>query len=215
MNGICCIVGAGDNSGTELFIPKGAYVIAADGGLETLRKAGITPDLIIGDFDSLQSPLPEGNVIRLPVEKDDTDTMAAVRRALALGCNNIIIYGGLGGRLDHSLANLQLLLYISRNGAKAFLVGDGVVCTAVTNGGLRLAKRDRGTVSVFSADSAAEGVAIEGLKYTLNEYTMSNFLPLGVSNEFIGREALIKVGQGSLLIICQDGCFSPDNYKFV
>ncbi len=212
MSGTCCIVGAGDNSGTKLNVPQGAFIIAADGGLNALEAAGLVPDLIIGDFDSL-GKTPEGeNVIVLPAEKDDTDSMVSVKMALDLGYDTLIIYGGLGGRLDHSIANLQALLFISHHGARAFLVGCGWVCTVITDGSLKLSPKTAGTVSVFSLEALSHGVTIDGLKYGLCNHTLSNDMPLGVSNEFVGLPSRISVEKGSLLVICQDDSFTLGSY---
>ena len=101
---LCCIVGAGPS---ELYIENGAFVIAADAGIEKLNKAGIVPDLIIGDFDSLGAR-PSGENVRIfPVEKDDTDTMLCLKHAIGQGANDVTILGGIGGRLDHTFANIQ------------------------------------------------------------------------------------------------------------
>ena len=105
---LCCIVGAGPS---ELYTVDGAFIIAADAGIEKLNKAGIVPDLIIGDFDSLGTRPSGENVRVFPIEKDDTDTMLALKEAISLGYDTVIISGGLGGELDHTMANLQTLLY--------------------------------------------------------------------------------------------------------
>ena len=122
MEGVCYIVGAGDNEGT-LFIKKTEdFVIAADGGLLTINGLGIVPDIILGDFDSL-GYVPKGdNIIRHKVEKDDTDMMLAVEKAIELGYHNITIFGGTGGRTDHTIANLQTMLYASINGVNLSLI---------------------------------------------------------------------------------------------
>jgi len=133
MSGICCIVGAGDMSGTKLVIPEGAYIIAADAGLEHLTNAGLTPALIVGDFDSLGTVPAGENVIAHKPEKDDTDMMLAVKEALKRSADTILIYGGLGGRIDHSYANLQTLAFIASQRSQGFLIGCGNVCTKQRN----------------------------------------------------------------------------------
>ena len=96
----------------------GDLVIAADAGFRICRKLGITPDLLMGDFDSMEAPKDFAHLIRAPVEKDDTDTMLAVKEGLRQGCTDFLLYGGTGGeRLDHTLANFQALLYLRRHGA--------------------------------------------------------------------------------------------------
>ena len=117
MEPICYIVGACQPGELCLAPGRPAFVIAADQGLRYLEEAGITPDLIVGDFDSL-GIVPQGaNVVRHPVEKDDTDMMLAVKTGLARGYRTFVLYGGLGGRLDHTYANFQTLTYLARHGA--------------------------------------------------------------------------------------------------
>ena len=132
MEKTCCVVGAMEPG--EIVLPEGALVIAADGGLAHLERRGLTADLIVGDFDSL-GWVPEGpKVIRHPVEKDDTDMMLAVRTGLARGCRDFLLYGGLGGRLDHAYANLQTLVWLAEHGARGRLLGPGMTAAAVRNG---------------------------------------------------------------------------------
>lgn len=206
---LCCIVGAGDMSGTDLYIPDGALVIAADAGLLPLQRAGASPDLIVGDFDSLGEIPDGGNVLQYPAEKDDTDLMLAVRKALSRRCDTIIIYGGLGGLFDHSLANLQTLGYIAAKGAAGYLVGCGCVCTVIKNGCLSFSDNIRGRLSVFSLGETAGGVTLSGVKYPLNDYELTNTFPLGVSNE-LEKGARVSVKDGSLAVIWQADSFRPD-----
>lgn len=204
MNRCCFIVSAGEIDPGIPKIPENAFIIAADRGLEHLRGWNIKPDMTVGDFDSLgYVPGDGGEIVRHPPEKDDTDTMLAVREALMLGFGEIVILGGLGGRIDHSLANIQTLDYIVREGAVGYLVGGGCVITAVMNGGLRFSPEARGTVSVFAATTEAAGVYLEGLKYPLTDYTLTPFYPLGVSNEFQGCPASISVRSGVLTVVWQ------------
>ncbi len=194
---LCCIVGAGPS---ELYIENEAFIIAADAGIEKLNKAGITPNLIIGDFDSLgERPLGE-NVQIFPVEKDDTDTMLALKEAISLGYDTVIISGGLGGELDHTVANLQTLLYAKQNGVNAFLT-DGITTATVISDSIVLAAENVGRCSVFAFGGDARGVSISGLKYEAENITLSPSFPLGVSNHFIGKKAKISLESGRLLVI--------------
>lgn len=212
MNHIFCIVGAGDMSGTELIIPKGAYIIAADAGLKNLNDAGILPDLIVGDFDSL-GEIPQGdNIIAREPEKDDTDMMLAVKEALARGAEKIIIYGGMGGRLDHEYANIQTLAYIAKSGARGYLVGCGNICTVIRNGGLSFSGDMKGIISVFCHGSEAIGVDLIGLKYPLGNHTLTCDFPLGVSNEFTGVPSVVSVREGMLTVIWSDSGFDLRRY---
>ncbi|NCC69547.1 MAG: thiamine diphosphokinase, partial [Clostridia bacterium] len=193
MNRLYIIVGAGDMSDSAIYAPDGAYIIAADGGLRHVKAAGLTANLVLGDFDSLGG-MPTGEKIKsVPAEKDDTDTMLAVREALTAGAEEIAIYGGLGGRFDHSFANLQALKFISDSGARGYLVGGGFICTVIKNSAISFEAGMSGYVSVFSFGDRAEGVNLRGLRYPLFDAVMTDSYPLGVSNEFTGIDASISV----------------------
>lgn len=176
------------------------YVIAADGGLVHTQKLGITPDAVLGDFDSL-GYAPEGANV-FPVEKDDTDAMLAVRHGLARGYKMFMLYGSLDGpRLDHTIANFQTLQFLADHGAAGYLVGRDVILTVVKNGVLRFPAGCTGTVSVFCLGADASGVNLRGLYYPLENATLTAGFPLGVSNHFTGEEAGISVEEGSLLVL--------------
>ena len=206
----CFIAGAGEYCG---FVVPGPddYVIAADRGYEELISRGIRPDLVVGDFDSLGDAPEHPNVLRSPMEKDDTDMIIAVRQGFAQGCDMFIIDGGLGGRFDHTLANCQILAYISQSGGRGFLLGREMSVTAITNGTLGFLPGAPGRVSVFCAGSIAEGVTITGLKYPLDDALLTYDYPLGVSNEFTGAPAEISVRSGTLLIMWTGGPDMIDN----
>ena len=176
------------------------FLMAADGGLQHLKKLGLAPDGIIGDFDSL-GYIPEGAKV-FPVEKDDTDAMLAVRQGLSLGYQKFLLYGSLDGpRLDHTVANFQTLQYLADHGASGYLVGESYIVTVVKNGSVRFPATAKGIVSVFCMGSPAQGVSIRGLKYTLENGELTAGFPLGVSNHFMGEEATVSVENGSLLIL--------------
>lgn len=201
-SGICYIFGASDFSGRLLPPKKGDYMIAADGGYAHLSSLGIVPDLVVGDFDSLGDMPNHPHILRHPVEKDDTDTMLAVKTGLELGFREFLIYGGLGGhRLDHTVANLQTLSYIAEHGGRGYLLDEETVITAVKNGTLRFSPRARGTVSVFCLGADAEGVSLTGLKYPLNGATLTHAFPLGVSNSFTGAAAAVTVARGTVTVL--------------
>jgi len=175
-------------------------VIAADGGLAHTQKLGLTPHVILGDFDSL-GYTPEGANV-FPVEKDDTDAMLAVHRGLAMGYRDFILYGSLDGpRLDHTIANFQTLQYLCDHDASGYLVGNSSIVTVVKNGSLRFPAGLEGTVSVFCMGPDAWGVDIEGLHYPLKDGVLTAGFPLGVSNHFTGAPAQISVREGSLLVL--------------
>ena len=179
----------------------GERIIAADGGWLACRKTGITPDLLLGDFDSLSTQPDFPNILRVPVEKDDTDTMLAVKTGLERGETEFHIYGGMGGRrTDHTIANFQALLYLARRGAQGWLYGQGERYTAVCGGTVTFPARDRGILSVFCLGADARDVSIQGGQYPLHHAVLTAEFPLGVSNHFVGRPITVSVRDGSLLI---------------
>jgi thiamine pyrophosphokinase len=196
----CVIFCAAGFDGLAAPIENNDIVIAADGGLLHTQRLGITPDVILGDFDSLGF-VPEGANV-FPVEKDDTDAMLAVRRGLAMGCREFLLYGSLDGkRLDHTVANFQTLQFLADHGAVGYLIGADHMVTVLKNGTLSFPPDADGILSVFCLGADATGVNIEGLQYILKDGTLSPGFPLGVSNHFIGSTARISVKQGSLLLI--------------
>ncbi len=201
----CCIFGAGEYHGEGRPFVKDAFVIAADGGLRYLAAERITPDLAVGDFDSLKKP-PEGiPVLRYPKEKDETDMALAVTEALARGCEEIFIFGGMGGRLDHTIANMALLLSLAKKRLPAYLVGDTGVVTALGPDETLIFNADcEGVLSVFSATEAAKGVTLSGFFYPLEGADLHHDTPLGVSNEFIGEEAFVSLEEGLLFLMWEE-----------
>ena len=200
----CVICGAGEYDGSPI-LPGADLYIAADAGLDALLAAGLRPDLLIGDFDSLSHALPaDVPTVRLPVEKDVTDADAAAAAGLERGCGIFHFYGVLGGRPDHSLANLSLLARLTKRGALATLYGAGYTVTAVADGALDLPARESGGVSVFSFTDKSEGVTIRGLRYGLENGALTSDFALGVSNSFIGLPARIEVKKGLLIVMTEN-----------
>ena len=198
--GKCIIFCAAGFDGLAQPIANDDFVIAADGGLAHTRQLGITPNEILGDFDSLGFT-PEGANV-FPVEKDDTDAMLAVRRGLTLGYREFVLYGSLDGpRLDHTVANFQTLQFLADNHAAGYLVGSTYLVTVVKDGSLFFPAGMEGTVSVFCLGKDAEGVTLEGLYYPLEKGALTAGFPLGVSNHFTGKQAAITVENGSLLVL--------------
>ena len=196
----CIIFCAGEFEKLSRPVEKSDLVIAADGGLAHVKKLGLVPDIILGDFDSL-GYVPEGAELH-PVEKDDTDSMLAIKKGLQLGCDTFYLYGALdGGRVDHTMANFQALQYLSERGARGYLVGLRQIVTAVTDGSIRMPDSWEGYLSVFCMGSDATGVTIRGAKYEVENATLSSGFPLGVSNQFIGKLAAVSAEKGTLLLI--------------
>ncbi len=198
--GRCLIFCAAEFDAPVVPIEKDDYILAADGGLQHLQKLGVSPQEILGDFDSL-GYYPEGANV-FPVEKDDTDAMLAVKRGLSLGYREFILYGSLDGpRLDHTVANFQTLGYLCSQGAWGYLAGRDYLVTVVKNGAIRFPAGCEGTVSIFCQGPDAAGVTLRGLYYPLENGKLTADFPLGVSNHFTGEEATISVEKGSLLVL--------------
>ncbi len=177
---------------------EGDIKVAVDGGFKLCESLGITPDCIIGDFDSLGS-VPQ-NAIVLPREKDDTDTLAACKRYLSAGIKRFYLLGAVGGRDEHTFANIQLLKFLAERGAQGFMFANNRSFTAIKDCEVTFCEEYTGYISVFSL-SDKTGVSIKGLKYELDGATLSSSYPLGVSNEFTGRSAKIRAVGGTLLLI--------------
>lgn len=222
----CYIVGAGDFTPRGFAPVPGDLVLAADGGYRALYSLGYTPDLLLGDFDSLGDlPLPPDlPVLRFPARKDDTDTGLALRHGLDRGFRDFALYGCAGGRVDHLLANLQSMARVSRLGATIRLAAPEYDAWALTGPApstpapdasgpaphapdgpaatLTLPDRPGGTlVSVFCHGDRAEGVTLTGLSYPLDGADLTGDFPLGVSNRRLeGQPATVSVRRGTLLI---------------
>lgn len=196
----CIIFCAGGFDALALPILEGDTVIAADGGVIHTQALDITPEIILGDFDSLGYTPAGANVF--PVEKDDTDAMLAVREGLGRGCGEFYLYGCLDGpRLDHTVAAFQTLQYLADHGAVGYLVGLDYLATVVREETVRFPAWAEGVLSLFCLGPDAAGVTLTGLKYPLDHGTLTSGFPLGVSNHFTGKEAAVSVQHGSLLAL--------------
>lgn len=182
------------------------YLICADAGMLHAQKISRRPDLLVGDFDSMPySNFKETEIIRHPPEKDDTDTLLAVREGLRRGFRDFLLLAATGGRLDHGFANFMLLDYIDRSGARGIIRDEKNTMLFVRNS-CALLQPERGCkFSVFPWGGEAKGVSIKNAAYTLENFTMSCDYPLGVSNEFVEQPAEISVRDGALLL-----CVSKD-----
>ena len=129
--------------------------------------------------------------------------MAAVREGLKAGCERFHIYGGTGGRMDHTLANIQILSYLSQEGKQGFLYDRENIMTTIKNESVYFGKEQQGIISIFAQSEVARGVTLKGLKYELNQAVVTNQYPIGVSNEFIGEDSCVTVEEGTLLLYYQ------------
>ncbi|MPM32973.1 Thiamine pyrophosphokinase [bioreactor metagenome] len=187
-------------------------VIAADAGYKQL--GGIKPHLVVGDFDSLGYVPREESVVELPVRKDDTDALFAVKLGLSRGFRRFVLLGSVGGRLDHTLANIQALAYLTTRGARGVLVGEIEKITMLQNGSLNFFGTPEGIVSVFAYGGTATGVTEENLAYPLDCATVTTDFPIGVSNEFTNQPARITVEEGCLLIVWNGSYGETDLFDF-
>lgn len=205
----CFIVGSGDFTCRGLEKGTDDFIIAADGGYRKLTGSGIKPDLLVGDFDSLDFVPENVEIYRFPSEKDDTDMGLAIQKGMELGYREFALYAGSGSRNDHFFANIQLLNRFSDMGCKVRMVCPECNIHAIKDSEIALTQ-EKGTVfSVFSLSDACEGVTIKNAKYEIGNMSLSNRFPLGVSNEFKGETVQISVKKGALLIF---EYLSPD-YK--
>lgn len=225
---VCYIVGAGPCGRLDFFPKKEDCVIAADGGLRYLKEAGIHADMVVGDFDTLGYEPAHENVVKLQVMKDWTDTFVAMEKGRELGYETFVFYGCLGGKPEHTIANLQHLAWLTDRGMTGWLAGEDRIITMlkgpgalffppVADGAQRMEQARRkaaeegrdpetvqgtlGLVSVFAHTGKAKGVTLRGLKYPLKDAELTNTFPLGISNEFTGQAAEIRVTEGMLLIV--------------
>ena len=198
----CFIFAAGTFYGLRERPASGDLVIAADAGYRICLEAGVRPDLLVGDFDSMEAPADFAQVLRLPVEKDDTDTLAALKAGLEQSCDTFYIYGGTGGkRLDHTLANLQSLLFLRRRGARGYLYDNDFVWTVMENEALTVKRGVEWALSsAFCLGDRAEGVDEEGFQYPLKDAVLAPDFPLGVSNHILEPSARITVRKGVLAV---------------
>jgi thiamine pyrophosphokinase len=185
---------------------KDDLVIAADAGYLTARRLGITPDVVLGDFDTLgEANIPDGvECLRVPAEKNDTDTQLAVQVAIDRGAGEIVIIGGMSGRIDHTLSTLAILENLWERKA-------GRIYATLTDGKNRVRFiRSSGTIlprsqyrffSLIAADETVKGVTLEGCKYPLKNGRISRRHQWAVSNEIVGNCALIEIKRGGVWVI--------------
>ena len=211
-SGRCILVCAGDFTPVDLGVTNDDFLIAVDAGLEHLLRIDTLPDHLVGDFDSLDESYRElvdrmeeahpDSVTRLNPVKDDTDAMAAVMIGMERGYRRFYIYGGMGGRLDHTLGNLQLLTYLRERGCKGYLMDEKTMVTVIRGETIRFHETFDGTVSLVALSDAVPDVTIRGMKYETEHVTLVNGTTLGISNEKrSGAPAEITVGNGYAAVI--------------
>jgi len=201
MDKLCLIVSGGAFAPLPEDLPAPDYVIACDRGWQYAERLGVAPDLIVGDFDSAAAPDTSVPVERLPTRKDDTDTMYAARRAVALGWRSIAVCCAFGGRLDHALANIQTAAWIAARGGEALLLGAEERALVFAGGTRRFPRREGWSLSLFAVDGACEGVSLRGTKFDCAGVTLSPAFPLGVSNVWTAACAEVSAERGTLMVL--------------
>ena len=187
---------------------KSDLIIGADRGYLNLIKQGIKPHIVMGDFDSYTGEIECDDIVKFPPIKDDTDSAIAIKYAVEQGYKKIVVYGAIGGDLDHTIANIAHLAKYTEDGIDISFVDRDKVLFALHNSKIKFSNDAKGRISVFAFSEKAEGVYEKDLFYTLDNATLYSNIPLGVSNEFIGKESEISVENGTLLVYT-----SKENYE--
>ncbi len=195
-----CYIACALDCKIEIVPKSNDLIIGADRGYFTLVENGIEPQVAIGDFDSYTGKIDCENTIVFPVKKDDTDSALAIKYAIGQGYKKIVVFGAIGGALDHTIANIALCASYTEKGIDISFVDGESVLFAFSNSTVSFDEKATGRISVFSFGDKAEGVYGKGLLYTLENASLENRVPLGVSNEFIGEKSEISVKKGTLLI---------------
>ncbi len=199
------IIAAGNNHNPKKLLEyadASDYIICADAGYDLAKAVGIVPDILVGDFDSLsEEPADFLRKVKLPVEKDETDTLYALRFAFSKGATNIVLYGGIGTRFDHSYANVCLLQHAMVRDI-SMVVTDGSTEIYLTDSKLSLTDKKGCTVSLYAFSDICEGVSLKGFYYPLDNAFLEKYDIIGTSNVITDDVAEISVSCGNLLIIC-------------
>ncbi|MDD3361410.1 MAG: thiamine diphosphokinase [Hespellia sp.] len=205
MSGVCYIISGGDLYGPKIEKREEDYIIAADAGYRHLDELKIECDMVLGDFDSIMAVPQHEYLMRLNQEKDDTDTLAAIRIGMEKGYQEFHIYGATGGlRIDHTMANIQCLAFLLDNDKKGYLYDHDTIITMIRNGRMEFDESYRGYASVMSYSEISTNVNLQGFKYELENATLMSSFPIGVSNEFAGKPGIIAVKDGTLFITYED-----------
>ena len=204
MKGRCVIVGGADINNYGFIREKlraEDYVIFCDSGLKHLEQLQVTPNLIVGDFDSHENPHLDAETIVLPCEKDDTDTVFAVKEAVKRGFDDVLLMGVVGARLDHTLGNVSILLYLDSLGKKGCIIDDYSEMEIVSDQPVSICDQ-YSFFSLLNITGFAKGITITGAKYPLNGGEITCEYQYGISNEVLpGQTARVSVAEGKLLLI--------------
>lgn len=205
MTEFCLIISGAPECYFPVSFRRASFVIACDAGYIHAQRAEIVPDILIGDFDSYIGDIAgDIEVVRTKPEKDDTDTMMALKLAMRRGYRRIMLVGALGGRVDHMLANISLAAFAAERGADLQIVDGHHQIFAVKNSKRRVPRSMWRNLSVFAFDTECRGVTLRGVKYPLENAILTNSFALGVSNEFSDETAEISVESGTLIVVLSD-----------
>ena len=200
----CVIVGGADISNYDRIIAhikSDDFVIFCDSGLKHMEKLAVKPSLIVGDFDSHENPHLDVETIVLSCEKDDTDTVFAVKEAVKRGFTDFLLIGVVGARLDHTLGNIYVLEYLSSLGLTGRIVDDYSEMEYVTSASA-LVEDAFPYFSTINISGVTRNISIENAKYPLHNAEIQSGYQYGISNEVLpGKTAKITVGEGSVLLI--------------
>lgn len=211
MIGRCVIVGGAEINNYDFIREKlyaDDFVIFCDSGLKHLENLQVKPSLIVGDFDSHENPHLDVETIVLPCEKDDTDTVHAVKEALSRGFDNFLLIGVIGARLDHTLGNVSILLFLDSLGKKGYIIDDYSEMEIVSNEPVSISDQ-YSFFSLLNITGCAKGITISGAKYPLVDGEITCEYQYGVSNEVLPEDiASVRVKEGRLLLIKDRQCRS-------
>ena len=204
MMGRCVIVGGANINNYDFIREKLSaddYIIFCDSGLKHMENLRVQPSLIVGDFDSHENPQLDIETIVLPCEKDDTDTVYAVKEAIKRRYDNFLLIGVVGARLDHTLGNVSILLYLDSLGKKGCIIDDYSEIEIVSNGPAYI-EDSYSFFSLLNISGTAKGITIENAKYPLDNAEITCVYQYGISNEVLkGHKAAIRITEGKLLLI--------------
>lgn len=200
----CVIVGGADINNYAYIrscLHKDDFMVFCDSGLKHLEALTVCPNLIVGDFDSHENPMLDVETIVLPCEKDDTDTVFAVKEAIKRGYDDFLLIGVVGARLDHTLGNVSILLHLDSLRMKGYIIDDYSEMEIVSENPVYISDQ-YAFFSLLNISGCAKGISITGAKYPLEDAGIACEYQYGISNEVLpGETAMVSVKYGKLLLI--------------
>lgn len=197
----CVVLSGGVFYKSDLNEIKDSFIICADSGYKHALKYNIKPNLLVGDFDSIEEIPDNIEIKKLNPIKDETDTFEAIEEGILRGFKEFILLGALGKREEHAIANISLLIYLKNRGFAGKIVQNGKTFIVLKDESIRLDKRKNGYFSLFSLSATCDGVSIKNAKYELENAALTQDFPLGIDNEFINLSPEISIKNGTILLI--------------